>query len=416
MSNSAAAPDRPTAPPARPRVAILGAGPVGLDAALAAVEAGLPFTLYERGDAPAAHVTAWGHVRLFSPWDLDVSPRMRRHLAAAGTPAPAGDGCPTGAELVARALAPVAALPAVAPHLELATRVVAVGRDGLLKHQEIASAERARRPFRLLLAGPRGERTAAADVVVDCTGVYGQPNPVGDGGIPAPGERELGAEIRRYLPDFQAEAAAWSGRRVLLVGGGHSAQTAARDLAALAAAEPATRVLWLLPREVWSADPGDPLPERRRVAEEARRLAGGASPAVEALRGARVAALEGGGDGALDVRLVHPDGTGETRRVDRVLSLTGYRGDLGLFRELQVHQCYATEGPMKLSAALLGAAGGDCLQQQSHGVEALLNPEPGFFLLGAKSYGRNTSFLLRAGWQQVDEVMGWLAARAAEAA
>jgi hypothetical protein len=129
-----------------------------------------------------------------------------------------------------------------------------------------------------------------------------------------------------------------------------------------------------------------------------------------------VAALEGGGDGALDVRLVHPDGTGETRRVDRVLSLTGYRGDLGLFRELQVHQCYATEGPMKLSAALLGAAGGDCLQQQSHGVEALLNPEPGFFLLGAKSYGRNTSFLLRAGWQQVDEVMGWLAARAAEAA
>lgn len=50
------------------------------------------------------------------------------------------------------------------------------------------------------------------------------------------------------------------------------------------------------------------------------------------------------------------------------------------------------------------ARGADCLAQESHGAEALENPEPGFFIIGSKSYGRNSQFLLRVGWQQVDDV------------
>jgi len=91
-----------------------------------------------------------------------------------------------------------------------------------------------------------------------------------------------------------------------------------------------------------------------------------------------------------------------------VLSLTGYVGDHDLYRQLQVHECYATCGPMKLSAALLGVAGGDCLTQSTHGVETLTNPEPGLYILGIKSYGRNNTFLMRVGWEQVAEVFGAL--------
>jgi hypothetical protein len=93
-----------------------------------------------------------------------------------------------------------------------------------------------------------------------------------------------------------------------------------------------------------------------------------------------------------------------------VLSLTGGVGDHALYRQLQVHECYATCGPMKLSAAILGAqAGGDCLAQTTHGVETLTNPEPNFFLLGSKSYGRHNTFLLRVGYDQVEEVFTLLA-------
>jgi hypothetical protein len=394
---------------ARPRIAILGAGPTGLEAALAAAEGGFPFTLYEAAPGVAGNVRAWGHVRLFTPWEMNVSPRMRRHLESAGVEVPGGSGCPRGRELAERLLEPVAGLPEISPNLRLGTRVLALGREGLLKHEEIATAERGSRPFRILVAGPDGrERVENADVVIDATGTWGRPNSLGDGGIPAAGERTFDGEIRRHLPDLSQEAGYWAGQTVLLAGAGHSAQTAARDLAGLAGEVPGTRVIWILRSSdpCWGTQEGDPLPERAGLAAEAAALASGASPAVEARRGAVVEEIAKP-NGRYEVTL--RNGAGRERvLVDRILSLTGYVGDNELYRQLQVHECYATCGPIKLSAALLGAGSGDCLAQTSHGAETLTNPEPGFFILGSKSYGRNNTFLMRTGWEQVGEVFGLL--------
>ena len=392
----------------RQHVAVLGAGPTGLEAALAAVDTGRPFTVYEAAPKVAANVRSWGHVGLFTPWDMNVSPRMARHLAAAGVDVPAGDRCPTGAELADRLLAPLAALPEVAPHVRLGARVVAVGRQGLLKHEQIATPERGRRPFRLLVETDAGEVVDHADVVLDCTGSYGTPNPLGDGGIPAPGERSLDGAVCRRLPDLDAEAAQWAGCTVLLVGAGHSAQTAARSLASLAARSPGTEVVWAVrdPAPAWGAVDDDPLPERAALVAEAARLARGDHPGVRVRTGVVVESLARR-EGRVAVTLRNGRGAEEVV-ADRVLALTGSVGDHGLYRQLQVHECYATAAPMNLSAALLGAAGGDCLAQVGHGPEVLRNPEPNFFLLGSKSYGRNSQFLLRIGWEQVSDVFGLL--------
>ncbi|MFB6372503.1 MAG: flavoprotein, partial [Bradymonadaceae bacterium] len=65
------------------------------------------------------------------------------------------------------------------------------------------------------------------------------------------------------------------------------------------------------------------------------------------------------------------------------------------------------EGPIDLAASLLSSdAGADCLDQSSSGVEALEHPEPAFFVLGSKSYGRNSTFLLDIGFDQIAEVFG----------
>jgi NADPH-dependent 2,4-dienoyl-CoA reductase/sulfur reductase-like enzyme len=394
---------------AKPHIAILGAGPTGLEAALAAVEHGFPFTLYEASTSVAGNVRAWGHVRLFTPWEMNVSPRMRRHLEAAGREVPGGAECPTGRDLAAFLFEPLSALPEIAPNLRLGTRVLSIGRQGLLKHEEIATAERGRRPFRLLLADSSGrEWTETADVVIDATGTWGNPNTLGDAGIPAPGESAVDAEIRRDIPDFFSETVHWAGKTVLLAGAGHSAQTAVRELARLAQEAPATEVIWLLrnPEPRWGTHAGDPLPERAGLAADAAALAEGASPAVKVRRGAVVEQISKT-DGRFEVVLRNGNGP-ETVSVDRILSLTGSVGNHGLYRQLQVHECYATCGPIKLSAALLGAASSDCLAQTTHGAETLANPEPNFFILGAKSYGRTNTFLMRVGWEQVGEVFGLL--------
>src|SRR3954451_22400418 len=270
----------------QPRLAILGAGPVGLEAALAAAERGWEFTVYEAGRSVGANVRDWGHVRLFTPWELNVSPRARRALRGAsrasqarraGDEPPDGPELPTGAELAERLLEPLAALPALAPRIRLGARVDAVAREGLLKHEAIASAERGARRFRLLVSDEDGrESLEHADAVIDCTGTFGNPNALGDGGIRAPGERALAERIERRLPRFgdawagptissaggggawagptissagaggawAGSTSTWAGATILLTGAGHSAQTAARALVGLARDAPRTRVIW----------------------------------------------------------------------------------------------------------------------------------------------------------------------------
>lgn len=393
-----------------PHIAILGAGPIGLEAAAAAVEAGLDFTVYEATEHVAGNVRSWGHVRLFTPWSMNVSPRMRRLLVSAGAFPPEDDTCPTGMELVDAVFEPLARLPAVAPRLRLASEVMEVGRDGLLKSDEIGTGARAARRFRLLVRDGRGrEAVEHADVVLDCTGTYHNPNALGAGGIRAPGEEAAGEWIVRQIPDFDAaeletDGPTWSGRRILLVGGGHSAQTAARDLRRLMDRSPGTQVTWA----VRSTDPtfgdvkNDPLPARAELVRIATHLASESSP-FDVRLGRAVERLEASASGIV-VTLADGTGRTETVVVDIILSLTGSVGDARLYRQLQIHECYATSGPMKLAAALLGAGAGDCLTQESHGVETLRNPEPDFYILGSKSYGRTNTFLLRVGWEQVDDV------------
>src|SRR3954469_23199953 len=79
----------------QPRIAIVGAGPIGLEATLAALEWGWDCTVYEAAERVGGNVRDWDHVRLFTPWDMNVSERMRHALPDA----PSGPALPTGAEL-----------------------------------------------------------------------------------------------------------------------------------------------------------------------------------------------------------------------------------------------------------------------------------------------------------------------------
>ncbi len=366
------------------RVAVLGAGPTGLEAALAAHDRGWEVTVYEQAPHVAGFIRDWAHVRMFTPWSMNLSPRVEGALGAPGPESPTGEQFAVHLERVA------ALLPAGS--VQLSTRVDAVAREGLLKNDEIGTTTRELRPFRVLVTTPDGgERLDAADVVIDCTGTYGNPSPTGHGGIPALGERSV--DVQRRIPEVDSS---WEGRRVLLVGAGNSAQTAARDLTAAG-----VDLIWAVRRETptWGAVDNDVLPDRLALVESSRAI----ERSGRVVTGVVVEAMQTEGD-AVVVTLRAGDGTTHDVIVDTVLSLTGSVPDASLYRQLQVHECYATEGPITLAATLLGAAGGDCLTQVSAGVDALRNPEPRFFVLGSKSYGRNNTFLLRVGWEQVAEV------------
>ena len=387
------------------RVAILGAGPIGLEAALEACARGASVTVLEQGEI-GAHPRAWGHVRCFTPWRMNVGPRGRQLVALPETKT---EVCPTGAELVEEYLAPLARALAGRALIHTNTRVLGVSRRGTNKGDLLGDPARAAHPFRIVVAAAGVERALEADVVLDCAGTYAHPNALGDGGIPAPGERASHGRIRRHLDDVWAGArAVYVGKRVLLVGGGHSAMTSACALARLAQAEPATRVVWVTrATRVEGAQEDDPLAERAALVRRAARLASEGASGFVHRGGWVIDQLTPKHDG-LRVGLRERAGEGhEPVEVDVVLANVGYGPDPTLYEELQIHECYASRGPMALAAALLGAAGGgggDCLATPSFGASTLRNPEPGFFILGQKSYGRRADFLLATGYAQVRQV------------
>ena len=106
-------------------IAVIGAGPVGLAAAAHLVERGLEPILFEAGTEVGASVRSWGHVRVFSPWAFNIDPAAARLLERSGWEAPEADGYPTGDDIVARYLEPLAAVPEIAGRLRLGARVVA---------------------------------------------------------------------------------------------------------------------------------------------------------------------------------------------------------------------------------------------------------------------------------------------------
>jgi hypothetical protein len=397
------------------RIAVLGAGPIGLEAALYAATLGLPVTVYERGEV-AAHLRQWGHVRLFSPFGLNRTPLGLAAVRAddPGHEFPGDNDCITGREHLAAYLEPLARSPALRDHVRTGEEVLHVGRRGLLKTDSPGDGRRGQQPFLLLVRDAQGrERVDEADVVLDCSGTYGRHRWLGDGGIPAPGERACAPHLSYHLEDvLGARRDHYAGKNVLVVGGGYSAATTVRDLARLAEADAATWVVWLARCE--STQPirrvrGDPLPERDRLAVRANNLATRGDGNVEFYNQTLIEAVEPSGGG---VRVhARAGGRRQTWEAERVIANVGYTPDADLYRELQVHECYASLGPMGLAAALAKQAGGDCLTVPPQGPQALRNPEPNFFILGAKSYGRNTHFLLRHGFEQVRGVFTLITGR-----
>lgn len=394
------------------KIAILGAGPIGLEAGLYARFLGYDVEIFERGNV-ADNVARWGHVRMFSPVGMNCSPLGLASLQAqdANFLAPNEDELLTGREWLERYLLPLSQTDLLADHVRTQTTVLSVAREQLLKHELLGAPARGESPFRILIEGSEGTQSdTTADVVIDTTGVYGNPNWLGPGGAPAIGETDVRERIEYGVPDILGQQRdQYAGCRVLLVGSGYSAATSVVALAQLAEKASGTRVTWVT-RKPGADGQGpikpidnDRLDQRAQLTVAANRCAASVGTAVTHRPDTIVHAIDFDSDA--EKFSVELRGSDPSRfEFDRVIANVGYRPQDRIYAELQVHQCYASAGPMKLAAALLGAASADCLDQTSHGPQALLNPEPNFYLLGAKSYGRNSNFLVQIGLQQIREL------------
>lgn len=387
---------------------IIGAGPIGLAAAANAVERGMDFTVLEAGADAGAAIGEWAHVRLFSSWSELIDPAARRLLDAAGTWTAPDDGAyPTGGEWREAYLQPLADLlnATAGGAVRYNSRVVGVGRAG---RDLLVDSGREADEFAVHVAGLAGRERLLASAVVDASGTWTQPNPLGADGYPALGETENAQRITYGIPDFSdpAVAARYAGKHVAVAGKGASAQGVLVGLARLAKQDAATRVTWLLRRpsvgDAFGGGDNDQLEQRGKLGQDARAAA--TSGLVTNVTQFRTESVVAQADGRLTVGSVNGQ---RVTDVDEVIVVTGFRPDFGFLSEVRLDLDPAL-GSARILADQIHPDHHSCGDVAPHGYKELAQPESGLFLVGMKSYGRAPSFLAMTGFEQVRSVVAAL--------
>jgi thioredoxin reductase len=389
-------------------VAIIGGGPIGLAAAAHLAERGLPFKLYEAGETVGANIRDWSHCRIFSPWEFTTDAASRRLLARHGWQEPPADALPTGDDIYRLYLKPLGRLPELAPHIETGARVEAVTRLGIDK---VSSKGREDRPFRLTIARiGEAPRHDLARAVIDASGTWQNQNPLGASGLPADGEAKFADRIAYGMPDVLGrERAHYAGRRVAVVGGGFSAINVLLDLVQLAEQQPLTRITWMVRatrmHKIYGGGENDQLPARGALGTRLRNLVeSGKVRLVQGFATTGIKRVPGG----IALTGETPAGAMATEPFDRIVAATGQRPDLALTRELRLELDPWLES-VKALGPLIDPNLHSCGSVPPHGHRETSHPEPGFYTIGIKSYGRAPTFLLLTGYEQARSVAAALA-------
>lgn len=385
-------------------VVVVGAGPVGLAAAAELVERGVEPLVLERADQAGAAVVQWHHVRLFSRWAELIDPAARRLLEATGWQVPDEASYPTGREWAEYYLRPLA--DALGARVRFGAEVVGVARRG---RDRVVDAGRDTEPLTVHLRTAAGtEERVTAQAVIDASGTWSNPNPLGGDGLPAVGEHAVAGQIVYQVPDLTDAVVRqrYAGRHVVVAGSGHSALTALVAFDELAAQHPDTRITWLLRRgevgDTFGGGQADQLPARGALGQRAKTAV--EAGRIEVVTGFRTAVIE---RDAHRLGLVSDAGA-RVESVDEIVVLTGFRPDLSWLSEIRLNLDATLQAPVAL-APLIDPNVHSCGTVYPHGVTELSHPEPGVFLAGMKSYGRAPTFLAMTGYEQVRSIAAALA-------
>jgi hypothetical protein len=291
-------------------------------------------------------------------------------------------------------------------------RVVAVIRQGVDK---AGGRGRSFRPFLVRIAHADGTmEDLLARAVMDASGTWGQPNSLGGSGLKARGEDAANAAgfLVGPLPDVLGrDRDRFAGRTTLVVGVGHFAANTLLNLAELARRVEGTRIVWAIraadPTRLYGGGEADELPDRGRLGTDLRSLV--ASGALEFIGSFTTTALAiNDGDRTVAVLGATAEGEQVITGVHNLVAATGFRPDLAMLGELRLHLDAGLEAPAAL-APLIDPAHHSCRTVPPHGHRALAHPEPGFFIVGMKAYGRAPAFLITTGNEQVRSIAAALA-------
>jgi thioredoxin reductase len=383
-------------------VAIIGAGPVGLAAAAHLAVRDQPFILFESGRTVAANVLTWKHIRVFSPWRYNIDKAAKQLLTASGWESPDEEGLPTGEELYNLYFKPFSELPSIKPQLLLGAKVLSIGRKNIDKMKTWGREEL---PYVIQILHANEVEQFEVKAVIDASGTWNSPNPIGSGGVYAFGEVENRHKIFYGIPDIREQhITRYKNKSVLVVGSGHSAINAILELDKLKEIYPATEIHWVLRKknisDVYGGQEDDALEARGALGIRIEQLVN--NDRVNVYTPFQIQQIIN-----KDNRLTILGSQGDQRfslpEIDEIISNTGSRPDFSFIREVRLSIDPSLESVAEI-AELIDPNIHSCGTVRPHGEKELRHPDKGFYIVGSKSYGRAPTFLMATGYEQVRSI------------
>ncbi len=385
-------------------VAIIGGGPVGLSAAAHLALRKIPFILFEAGESVAANVKSWEHVRVFSPWQYNIDKAARELLESENWVAPDDNELPTGRQLNAQYFIPLANLPVIKPFIHLNSKVVSIGRKNMDK---MKSWGREERPFIIQVHHQnKGARFYETRAVIDASGTWNSPNPIGSGGLFAVGEIENGERILYGIPDVLGKLKdRYKNKSIAVVGGGHSAINTIIELDKLKDEYPDTTIHWILRkknvRDVYGGQEKDALEARGALGIRIEQLVN--DDRVNVYTPFQVQEIRMYND-QLALIGYQSDKLEALAGIDEIISNAGSRPDFSFLREIRLSIDSSLESSAAI-AELIDPNIHSCGTVRAHGEKDLRHDDEGFYIVGSKSYGRAPTFLMATGYEQVRSIV-----------
>lgn len=357
-------------------VAVIGAGPVGLAAAAHLYVRGIPFLLFEAGPTVAANIQLWKHIRIFSPWKYNIDKAIRKLLSQTAWESPDDEALPTGGELFEQYFRPFYELPCISENTLLNAKVVSIGRKNVDK---LKTFGREKAPFVIQVIKDNERMQFEARAVMDATGTWSSPNPIGSGGVFATGELENGDKVFYGIPDILGQHKdRYKGKKVLVVGSGHSSINAILELEKLKARYPDTEINWVLRKEnirqVFGGQEDDALEARGALGIKIAELV--KEGAVNVFTPFQVQEIIRK-DGALAIVGIQDEQKFILPGIDEIISNTGSRPDFSFLREIRLSIDPSLESVSEI-AELIDPNIHSCGTVRPHGEKELRHPDKVF--------------------------------------
>lgn len=386
-------------------VAILGAGPIGLAAAAHLKAYNVPFIILEKHEV-AANVASWEHVQLFSPWEFNVDSAAKKLLEQAGWKMPNKEVIPTGKALREDYLLPLSKQ--FSEQLRTNEEVIAITKQDTDK---MKTADRSSKPFLIFTKNERAIKTYKASAIIDATGTWGHSNPAVSHGVYLQSERAVADRITYTIPNVSAQVERYANKRIAVVGSGHSAINSLLQLVTVKETYPETDITWILRKkrveDALGGGMNDELAARGELGLKMKDIMDHKTIQVETPFYIQ-SVLEK--DNGLFLK-------GTNRKIgpfDELVVNTGNRPDFSFHSELRYDVDASTEAVSSI-ASLIDPNFHSCGSVPAHGEKELRQPEPNFYIVGSKSYGRAPTFLMATGYEQVRSIAAYIAGDTAAA-